>query len=345
MAPEERAVMGLTNKSMAKRLTISANGVDIRPWENLRGNARFRFLCAIEKWYDPHLIPCPLCLILHQAHRCFLCNPMFMGRHDPLRGSDMTTPFYIFSKYRRHGLDLAPFFSDLLTGVDSEDEIEHYGSCRTGTSIHLWNVVNTHRLAYNQHGLFWRHRSVHRITRNCGPQRAPLKLPLDAEAGPAEQQREFGHRRVRCIFPEYICLCGQNVPCFDFGKLLCGDLDWAVCTMPQHLDDGLSVPNARATPDLVQDMLPGKHLVGDGKYGMQQIGPIVSCGKCRRDFRAQLKYPNGRERPLLIMTTWAFLGDGASYASVQTALRTPWEITAPQAAGRVAQMSGMLQLD
>ncbi|KAK8063788.1 hypothetical protein PG996_008440 [Apiospora saccharicola] len=293
MAPEERAVMGLTNKSMTKRLTISANGVDTRPWENLQGDARFRFLCAIEK-----------------------------------------------CKYRRHGLDLAPFFPDLLTGVDSEDEIEHYGSCRTGTSIHLWNVVNKHRLAYNQHGLFWRHRSVHRITRNCGPQRAPLKLPLDAEAGPAEQQPEFGHRRVRYIFPEYICLCGQNVPCFDFGKLLRGDLDWAVCTMPQHLDDGLPVPNARATPDLVQDMLPGGNLVGG-----RQIGPIVSCGKCRRDFRAQLKYPNGLERPLLIMATWAFLGDGASYASVQTALRTPWENTAPQAAGRVAQMSGMLQLD
>lgn len=104
----------------------------------------------------------------------------------------------------------------------------------------------------------------------------PLKLPLDAELGPFVTPRDFGHRRVRYIYPEHICLCDQNVPCFDFGKLLRGNLNWAMCTMPQHLDDGLPVPNVRATLDLVQDMLPGSHLVGDGVYGMQQVGPIVS---------------------------------------------------------------------
>lgn len=101
MAPEDKAVMGQTNKSMARRLTISVDGNTVMPWENLRGDARFRFLCAIEGQYQPHLIPCPLCVVLHPAYQCFMSAGhvacprahIFMGRHHPLCGQDLTVSF------------------------------------------------------------------------------------------------------------------------------------------------------------------------------------------------------------------------------------------------------------
>ncbi|KAK7911637.1 hypothetical protein PG985_014118 [Apiospora marii] len=76
---------------------------------------------------------------------------------------------------------------------------------------------------------------------------------------------------------------------------------------------------------------------------MQQVDSIVSCGKCRRALRTQL-----RSSPLRRATPPRFddMGLlGASYARVQTALHTPGENTAPKAAGRFTQLPGLLQLD
>ncbi|KAK7993839.1 hypothetical protein PG989_007220 [Apiospora arundinis] len=330
LEPEDKAALGLTNHSMAARLTVTRSGANVHPWVKLRGNVLFRFLCAIEKDCDPHVIACRGCLRLHLADKCSPSHnsPRYRGhrrnlplpkdRPHPNHSQDLATSLYILAKYKRHGLNLDHFFPTLLTGQEIEEGIGHYTTLKYGPK---WAVKSTSRLAYNEHGLFWQQRSEHRLDKSI--ERSLYHSQELDRLAPFRPKPKF----FRIPYPDHACVCGELVSHFDMQTI-------------RQFVNGWPLPNTTAplSSEDAQDMTIPE---AESQQKMGFVGPISGCHKCRRDFHAEMTYSTTFQARVLTLTFWAFLGDGGSHASIQAALLKPWENTEPLGVGRVAELSGL----